>query len=514
MMTDTSPGLSEQEARERLAAEGYNELPSSDRSGFLRAAGEVLREPMFLLLLACGGIYVLLGDRPGGADPARFRRARRGDHPLPGAEDRARARGAARPVQSSRPRDPRRESGGASPGREVVRGDVLVLSEGRSRAGGCGVALLPQPLRRRVAAHRRVGAGAQGGLGRGESHRPPGGRGPRRSSSPARWSRAGMAWRIVQATGARTEMGRIGKALHTVAAERSPLQRETGRAGAPPRRRRRSASARWSSLPTASRARTGWAASSPGSRSRWRSCPNEFPAVLTIFLALGAWRISQQRVLTRRVPALETLGSATVLCVDKTGTLTQNQMAVRKLVRARSLRSTSRGPRHAAARGVSRARRVRDPREPARPVRSDGEGLQGALDGVGSPAPSTCIPTGRWCASTRSPTELWRSRTSGDRPMARESRDRGEGRAGGRSRTCATCARREQARSWSRSGEPWRRRDCACSAWRAHAFRPGALPSEQHDFAFEFVGLAGLADPVRTTVPAAIENARRRGSAS
>jgi Ca2+-transporting ATPase len=58
--------------------------------------------------------------------------------------------------------------------------------------------------------------------------------------------------------------------------------------------------------------------------------PEEFPVVLTVFLALGAWRISKKNVLTRQVPAIETLGSATVLCVDKTGTLTQNRMSVRK----------------------------------------------------------------------------------------------------------------------------------------------------------------------------------------
>ena len=58
--------------------------------------------------------------------------------------------------------------------------------------------------------------------------------------------------------------------------------------------------------------------------------PEEFPVVLTVFLALGAWRISQRNVLTRRMPALETLGAATVLCVDKTGTLTENRMTVRQ----------------------------------------------------------------------------------------------------------------------------------------------------------------------------------------
>jgi Ca2+-transporting ATPase len=56
--------------------------------------------------------------------------------------------------------------------------------------------------------------------------------------------------------------------------------------------------------------------------------PEEFPVVLTIFLALGAWRISQHHVLTRRVPAVEMLGATTALCVDKTGTLTLNRMTV------------------------------------------------------------------------------------------------------------------------------------------------------------------------------------------
>ena len=59
--------------------------------------------------------------------------------------------------------------------------------------------------------------------------------------------------------------------------------------------------------------------------------PEEFPVVLTIFLALGAWRISQNQVLTRKIPAVETLGATTVLCTDKTGTLTENRMTVKQL---------------------------------------------------------------------------------------------------------------------------------------------------------------------------------------
>jgi magnesium-transporting ATPase (P-type) len=55
-------GLSEVAAAERLRVEGYNDLPTARHRGLLAIAGEVLREPMFLLLVACGAIYIVLGD--------------------------------------------------------------------------------------------------------------------------------------------------------------------------------------------------------------------------------------------------------------------------------------------------------------------------------------------------------------------------------------------------------------------------------------------------------------------
>jgi len=59
--------------------------------------------------------------------------------------------------------------------------------------------------------------------------------------------------------------------------------------------------------------------------------PEEFPMVLAVFMAMGAWRISKVRVLTRRASAIETLGAASVLCTDKTGTLTENRMTIAEL---------------------------------------------------------------------------------------------------------------------------------------------------------------------------------------
>ena len=65
--------------------------------------------------------------------------------------------------------------------------------------------------------------------------------------------------------------------------------------------------------------------------------PEEFPVVLSVFLALGSWRLTKNNILTRSAAAIESLGSATVLCTDKTGTLTQNRMQVAALYNGQEL---------------------------------------------------------------------------------------------------------------------------------------------------------------------------------
>ena len=134
----------------------------------------------------------------------------------------------------------------------------------------------------------------------------------------------------VKATGLGTELGKIGKSLQSLRTEDTPLQKET-------RRLVKILAIIGVSLcilvaAVYSLSRGDWLQGLlAGIALAMAMLPEEFPVVLMIFLALGAWRISKSRVLTRRIPAVETLGSATVLCVDKTGTLTQNRMSVAKL---------------------------------------------------------------------------------------------------------------------------------------------------------------------------------------
>jgi len=140
----------------------------------------------------------------------------------------------------------------------------------------------------------------------------------------------GQGMAQVMATGIRTEIGKIGRALQTMEPELTPLQKDTGKI------------VRKLALIGLGVCFVAFAAYGL-TRGNWLEgllagitlamaiLPEEFPVILTIFLAMGAWRLSRVQVLTRRMPTVETLGSATVLCVDKTGTLTQNRMTVYKL---------------------------------------------------------------------------------------------------------------------------------------------------------------------------------------
>jgi P-type Ca2+ transporter type 2C len=321
-------GLSEQEAVERLRKEGYNELPSTKQRSVFAIAIEVVREPMFLLLIAGGAIYLLLGDVQEALILLGFVFAIIG---ITFYQERKteRALEALRDLSSPRALVIRNGRQKRIAGREVVRGDIVVLSEGdRVPADAVILSCINLSADESLLTGESVTARKIAWDGVMEMGRPGGNDLPFVYSSTLVVKGQGIAQ--VCSTGFHTEIGKIGKALKTVEPEETLLQKEVRRLV-------------WV-LAIAGLSLCALVVIIYGfTRGNWlngflagitlamAALPEEFPVILTVFLALGAWRISQKRVLTRRVPAIEALGSATVLCVDKTGTITLNRMSVSKM---------------------------------------------------------------------------------------------------------------------------------------------------------------------------------------
>jgi Ca2+-transporting ATPase len=321
-------GLSEKEAAERLTREGYNEIPSAKKRGIFSIAFSIVREPMLLLLLVSGGIYMVLGDIQEALMLLGFVFVIIGIT-LYQERKTERALEALRDLSSPRALVIRDGISKRIAGREVVPGDIIVLSEGdRVPADGIVLAANNLTLEESLLTGESVPVSKAEAEDVLEMGRPGGDNSPFVYSGTLVVGGLGMA--RVAATGIHTEFGKIGKSLQTIEPEETLLQKET-------RRVVRNLALIGASLCVVMAVVYGL------TRGDWLEgflasitlamaiLPEEFPVVLTVFLALGAWRISQSRVLTRRMPAIETLGSNTVLCVDKTGTLTLNQMSVDRI---------------------------------------------------------------------------------------------------------------------------------------------------------------------------------------
>lgn len=321
-------GLSDEEAARKLEEEGYNELPSTKRRTVFAIAFEVVRQPMFLLLVGGGAIYFLLGDVPEALMLMGFVLVVMG---ITFYQERKteRALEALRDLSSPRAMVIRSGEAKRIAGREVVRDDILVLTEGdRVAADALLLSCVNLSVDESLLTGESIPVRKATWDGVKKWGRPGGDDLPFVYSGTMVVQGQGVA--RVKATGMATEIGKIGKALQTVEAEESLLQRETERWV----RNLAIAGLLLSILVVViyGLTRDHWLEGLlSGIALAMAMLPEEFPVVLTIFLALGAWRIAQKRVLTRSAPAVEALGSATVLCVDKTGTLTFNQMSVRKI---------------------------------------------------------------------------------------------------------------------------------------------------------------------------------------
>jgi Ca2+-transporting ATPase len=322
-------GLSHREVADRRLKFGWNELPRAGNRRLLRILIEVVSEPMFLLLLACFGIYLILGDRTEAFMLLGFV-AISIVITIYQENKTERSLEALRDLSSPRALVIRNGERQRIPGRDVVPGDLIFLNEGdRVPADAELLWCLNLRIDESVLTGESVAVAKRAASNTGSEQPRPGGEHTQFVFSSSLVV-AGQGIARVLSTGIHTEVGKIGKALHQVAEEKSPLQQETQRLV----KRLTIVGLGLSVVLTISYGiiKGLWLQGLlAGITLAMGLLPEEFPVILTVFLALGAWRISKHRVLTRKAGAIETLGAITTLCVDKTGTLTENKMAVRCL---------------------------------------------------------------------------------------------------------------------------------------------------------------------------------------
>ena len=503
-------GLGEAEAQARLKAEGYNELPRLDSRTTLRIVLEVLREPMLALLIAGGLVYMALGDWRDALILLVF--AALSIVITVFQETRTeRVLEALRDLTSSRAlviRDGERKR---IPGREVARGDVVVVAEGDRVPADAALVechdlqvdeLL---LTGEFAAVRKV---VRTNVDAGGSARPGGDDSPYVFSGSLVVRGAGIA--EVTATGPGSEIGKIGQSLRTLETEPPRLQTQMNRLV----RMFAVVGGAVSILAVALYGvlRGHWLDALLGGIALGMSMtPAEFPVVLAVFMAMGAWRISRARVLTRRAAAIETLGSATVLCTDKTGTLTENRMTITELRGANDRAFRVDGPAdpqipdafqdliHVGV--LASAREPFDPMEKAfhelrqKSALHSGRQDSGALEFVhvyGLRSDLLAV------------TQVWRP-ASGDSKLVVASK--------GAPEAIARLCRLEGAQldALKRRAKEMATEGLRVLGVAQAAYDAGGLPVSPRQFAFELVGLVGLADPLRTSASGAVKECRSAG---
>lgn len=499
------PCLTEVEAQKRLLAEGYNELPSSKRRGVFAIALEVIKEPMFVLLLSCGSIYLLLGST-GEAILLlasifvimfiTFYQERKTERALEALKD----------LSSPRALVLRDGKTKRIPGREVARGDVIILSEGDRVPADAAIldtgnfsvneSLLTgesMPTRKTVW-DKKTEMGRPGG-----------------DDLPFIYSGTlvtqGQAVAQVRSTGTNTEMGKIGKTLQSLHPEQTLLQKEV--------KGMVKAFAFWGIFLCLAviisygiitkQWLDGFLA---GIALAMSVLPEEFPVILTVFLALGAWRMSRKNVLTRRIPVIETLGATTVLCVDKTGTLTENRMQIQKLcnitqcldVTALNSKALPEDFHHLVEFAVLASHK--DPFDP----------MEKAIRNLGQKSLShTEHWHNNWGLIRQYPlsqhllamSQVWVSPEQTDYVIAAK---------GAPEAIMDLCHMSQQNSAYYLDMVELMAKDGLRVLGVARSkFAQSNLPEDQHDLDFEFLGLLGLLDPVRERVPEAIKECYAAG---
>jgi Ca2+-transporting ATPase len=496
-------GLSEKEAAARLKAEGPNILPQADRRTFLRIVLEILREPMFALLLGAAAIYLVVGDLKEAVVLGVFActsvliavvQESRTERVLESLRD----------LTSPRALVIRDGIETRIAGAEVVRGDIVILAEG-DRVPADATVLAAHDLQCDESLLTGEAVPVRKIASPGAPPARPGG-----DDLPCLYSGSlvvrGHGRAEVTATGARSEIGKIGLAIARIDTEPPRLRVQTQRLV----RNFAAVSLSLSALAVVLYGlwRGGWLdALLSGIALGMSMLPEEFPLVLTVFMVMGAWRISRARVLTRRVAAIETLGAATVLCTDKTGTLTQNRMTIVALRAGNDYwRQADKGPLDSKFAALLEFGILASARQPFDP-------MEKAFHALGTERlPKDRPPQGdrllKWGYGLRPDllaiTHVYEEAGSSELIVAAK----GAPEAIAELCQLSECNRAQLRRAVDEMAQEGMR---VLAVARASVPALIARPETPRDFPFELLGVVGLADPLRATVPAAVQGCRAAG---
>lgn len=487
-------GLSQYDAKARLQQEGPNELSKGKQQSFFLLVLGILKEPMFLLLLASGGIYALLGDIQEAlmllvmiilVISITLYQEFKTERTLQALRD----------LSSPRARVIREGQISHIPGTEVVREDIVLIGEGdRIPADGTLVS--------------DSGLSVDESLLTGESV-------PVRKEAEDNFSLyagtlavQGQGTMRVDSIGMHTKMGAIGKSLETLTADTTALQKETQR---------------WVRLfgiwglilctiviVAFGVLRQQWMEGFlAGITLAMSLLPEEFPMVLTVFLALGAWRIAKKNVLTRRAHAIEALGTTTILCVDKTGTLTLNKMSVSRIVNAQGkihqidAANKTTLSQLASFWEVLETGRLASQPEGIDPMDKAILSMLSEVKNDSKPPDQTLIRIYPLTKSRMAMIGVWESPRDTTYALAAK---------GAPEAIFDLCHLEEEQRAslisllQSLTGEGLRVLGVA-----AGSYEKQTLPEEPTEFSFEFKGLLAYEDPLRPTVPQSIIDCRQAG---
>ncbi len=333
-MNQFSPmaGLSTNEAKDRLIRFGANELTPQSRPAFLKKLLHILSQPMFLLLLCAALVYFFLGEARDGAIMLAFVMGVIG---IEAVQEWKTDRTLAALKDLTAPRVAALRDGVEVliPSRELVPGDVMFLREGVK---------VPADGRILRCSDFNVDESSLTGESVGVWKHPFG----EACAEETNWRRdtcyagtlvlQGSAAVLVESTGVNAEYGKIGARVAEAPDRPTPLEKQTHKlvavcsliaailfvfAGV----------ATWFNLPDHAPGERFTESLLSGIALAMAMIPEEFPVILTVFLSMGAWRLAKKNALVRRLPCVETLGAVSVLCVDKTGTITMNHMQVIEL---------------------------------------------------------------------------------------------------------------------------------------------------------------------------------------